>query len=130
MIDPHIQSRGFRNIRNNEQLTGFSLSVLSPYYRGVYLSLIEGFVVSVDGCFYQGDAIRCVFNGDIYNFDELGRASQARWQWSDPAVLLVSKPGGLAPGMHDVQVTTKIRISYMPTKPTSFPLTATIPLVV
>ena len=42
------------------------------------------------------------------------------WPWLEPATVVVDKPGGLTPGVHDVLVVVKLRISYMPFSPVPF----------
>jgi len=125
----NILSRGFKNISRNGQITGFQLQVLSGYYRGVYLTLIEGFEVTVDGESFSREQIRCTFGNRSYSQDEMEKQSDARWQWEEPVTLTVAKPGGLKPGMHDIQVVAKIRVSYMPVQPSVYTFGARLPLV-
>ena len=44
-----IQSVGFRNIRENGQVTGFQFKIRLPYYRGIFLSQIMPGTLYVDG---------------------------------------------------------------------------------
>ena len=44
----------------------------------------------------------------------------SHWPWLEPATVTVDKPGGLTPGLHDVLVVVKLRISYMPFNPLPF----------
>ena len=128
-IQYNLLNRGFKNVTQNGQATGFQLALLSGYYRGVYLTLVESFEVTVDGEVFRRDQIRCTFGNRTYTQDELEKMSDARWQYSEPAILTVSKPGGLKPGMHDVQVVVKIRVSYMPVQPSVYTFQARMPLV-
>jgi hypothetical protein len=128
-VQYNILNRGFENVAQNGQITGFQLEVLSGYYRGVYLTLVEGFEVTVDGESFRRDQVKCTFGGHTYTQDELEKLSDTRWQWDEPAILTVSKPGGLKPGMHDVQVVVKIRVSYMPVQPSVYAFRARLPLV-
>lgn len=128
-VQYNILTRGFRNLTRNGQVTGFQLQVLSGYYRGVYLTLIEGFEVTVDGESFGRDRIRCTFGNRTYTQDEMEKQADARWQWAEPVTLTVDKPGGLKPGMHDVQVVVKIRVSYMPVQPSVYTFRARLPMV-
>lgn len=112
--DLHILSRGFKNISSGGKITGFQLAIRTGYYRGVWLSLLEDFVVTVDGETYRRDQIRFTTGDRIYKLDELADQTEARWPYEKPAVLIIDKPGGLKPGMHDVTVIQKVRASYMP----------------
>lgn len=125
----NLLDRGFRNIRQNGQATGFQVLVRSAYYRGVWVPLIDSFEVKVDGETFQGDQVQCAFNGKSYAQSEFDKLDTVRWQWQDAAVLMVNKPGGLNPGWHDVTVICKMRISYMPVIPSVRTYTAKLALV-
>ena len=125
----NILNRGFKNVSQNGQVNGFKIDVLSGYYRGVYVTLIEGFDVTVDGKTFPRDQVRCTFGSKTYTQDQLEKLSDVRWQCDEPVTLLVSKAGGLEPGMHDIKVVAKIRGSYMPVQPSVYNFEARIPLV-
>jgi hypothetical protein len=111
MFEKHmILTRGFRNTVENGRITGFQLDVRITYYRGVPLSCVEGFDVTVDGEKFVPD--RYAIGGRTYTLAEAEKASEVRWPFGDPLRLLVSKPGGLKPGIHEVEVGQKLRISY------------------
>lgn len=107
-----ISTRGFRNIVENGRATGFQLNVRITYYRGVPLSCIHGFDVVVDGEPFSGDKIRYFVNGRTYTAEQAAEETKARFQFYAPLTIWVTKPGGLDPGVHDVEVTEKLRISY------------------
>lgn len=125
----YLQTQGFKNVRVDGKTIGFQLRLRSGYYRGVYLTLLENFEVTVDGETFARDEISFSINGVTYSIDELAAETDARWQWTDSAVLTVRKDGGLKPGMHDVEVIEEVRISYMPTIPSTMRFRRTIPLV-
>ncbi len=118
--DPHILDRGFKNVTENGNVTGFQVLVKSGYYRGLWLALIDDFIVTVDGETFRREQIKFTTpdGAHTYALDELVKVTDIRWQWLEPAKLTVSKPGGLKPGVHDVQVVQKDIISYMPVFPT------------
>jgi hypothetical protein len=105
---------GFKNVFQNDRATGFQVAVRTAYYRGVYLSLVEGYEVAVDGETFQNDRITFTVGGKPYTFDQLAKTTEGHWPYREPAVLTVNKPGGLTRGMHDVVVTQHLRVSYMP----------------
>jgi len=109
-----IQASGFRNVGPDAARTGFQLRVRSPYYRGLWGSLIEKPAVTVDGERFDGDGIRWTLPTGDYSFAELQASTDARWPMDAPAVLTVPKPGGLAPGIHDVTLELRLRMSYIP----------------
>ncbi len=114
---PNILERGFKNVSQNGKAVGFQLMVKTSYYRGVALSLIEDFAVTVDGETFKRDQIRFGLKDKTYTLDEMADVTNVRWPWQEPATLTILKPGGLKPGLHDIQVVQKDRISYMPTNP-------------
>lgn len=107
-----ISTRGFKNYIENGQTTGFQMNVRITYYRGVPLSCVEGFDVTVDGESFAPEKIRYLGEGRLYTADQLAEETNARFQFYAPLTLVVSKPGGLVPGVHEVEVTEKLRISY------------------
>ena len=104
-----IQQKGFRNVGD-----GFQVAVRCPYYRGIWASLLEGAELTVDGETFGRDDIRWTLGGRTFTSDELAEATDARWPFEEPAVLTVDRPGGLEPGLHDVQVSVTWRWSYIP----------------
>ncbi|MCC7463743.1 MAG: hypothetical protein IT480_14920 [Gammaproteobacteria bacterium] len=116
-IQYNILQRGFRNVVRDGQAVGFQLLVKSSYYRGVALSLIDSVDVAVDGETFGNDVIRLGIGGRTYSFAEMATLSDVQWPWLEPATVVVARPGGLKAAVHDVQVTVRLRISYMPITP-------------
>ena len=108
-----IQLKGFKNVGEGEP-TGFQVAVRCPYYRGIWASLLEGAELTVDGETYGRDDIRWTLSGRMFTSDELAEAADARWPFEEPAILSADKPGGLEPGLHDVEVAVTWRWSYIP----------------
>jgi len=117
--DHHILERGFKNISENGKITGFQLLVKSGYYRGIWLCLVDDFVITIDAETFKREQIKFTTpdGAHTYSLDEMAKVTDVRWPWLEPAKLTVSKPGGLKPGVHDVQVVQKDIISYMPVIP-------------
>jgi hypothetical protein len=111
MLEAHvIQTKGFKNVDG-----GFQLAVRCPYYRGIWASLLEGASLTVDGETFGSDEIAWTFGGKTYAAaGELADAVDDRWAFEEPAVLTVGKPGGLEPGLHEVEVAITWRWSYIP----------------
>ena len=113
-----IQTKGFKNVGfedvNGEDPSGFQVAVRCPYYRGIWASLIEGAELTVDGERFASDNIRWTLGGDSYSTAELADREELRWPFEEPAILTVEKPGGLEPGLHELQVAVTWRWSYIP----------------
>lgn len=111
---PAIQSRGFRNVVENGDVTGFQVSIRLDYYRGVWLSQLRPATVTVDGQAFSGDQLTWTIDGRTYEQDELADHPDINWGITKPAILTVRKPGGLSPGIHDVEVLSQYSASYLP----------------
>lgn len=109
-----IMTRGLRNVRRGGEVSGFQFNLRTTYYRGVYLAIIAGIEVSVDGEDFQPAQIRVAFGGRDYTLDEMTREETARWPFGDPATVTVLKKGGLHPGQHEISVTQVIKPAYIP----------------
>jgi len=115
MLDKEvIQSRGFRNISENDQVTGFQFAIRSIYYRDLWLSQIRPATVVVDGEIFAGDQVTWTINGQTFEQSELARQGNINWELLKPAVLTIRKPGGLSQGYHDLEVSYSYSSSYLP----------------
>jgi hypothetical protein len=106
--------KGFKNVGRDGQITGFQVCARCPYYRGIWASLIERIEVSVDGELFPWESTLVTLSGATLRPDELVNKPELRWQFEEPALLTVDKPGGLAPGLHNVQLFITWRWSYIP----------------
>lgn len=109
-----IQSVGFRNIKENGEVTGFQFKVRLPYYRGVFLSQIRPGTLYVDGERFTKDQIIWNIKGTDHTWREMEKDFKTFWDVTAPAVLKVRKAGGLAQGYHDLKYGFCFTSSYMP----------------
>lgn len=93
---------------------GFEFDIRITYYRGLGLSMIEGFDVVVDGEPVPRQDIRFVLRNSTYTQDELEREGDKRWEFGEAAALSIRRPGGLAAGPHTIEAAQQLRISYLP----------------
>jgi hypothetical protein len=115
MQDPYvIVNTGFKNTVEGGATSGYQLDIRIPYYRSVYLSAIHSLDLSVDGAPIPQQDIRIVVAGKTFSIAQMFEADSVRWGFGDPATLLVSKSGGLKPGIHSIQVGIVVRKSYLP----------------
>ena len=91
---------------------GFEFDIRIPYYRGIALSMIEAFELTVDGEDVPRDAIRFVLRGREFTHDELEQDAETRWDFGEIATLKVDR--ALEPGEHTIRQATQLRISYLP----------------
>ncbi len=109
-----IQTKGFTNIRDGDRTTGFRFRIRTPYYRGMWASLIEGAEVTVDGERFARERTTWTIGERTYTVAELAEAGDDHWSFDAPATLNVEKAGGLEPGLYDIEVAITWRMSYMP----------------
>ena len=115
MFDKYmVMTHGFQNTSQNGKIVGFEMKVRITYYRGVFLPLVAGFDVTVDGEKFRPEDMRFTCAGHTYTFNEIGNAEKVHWDFGEPATLTILKAGGLKPGIHDVEVVQTVKPSYMP----------------
>ncbi len=109
-----IQSVGFRNTKENGEVTGFQFKVRLPYYRGVFLSQLRPGTLYVDGEKFEKEDIIWNVKGEDYTYEEMKEDFKTHWAVTEPAVLKVKKAGGLAQGFHELTYGFCFTSSYMP----------------
>lgn len=82
---------------------GFSFGVRLANYRGLFLSLVNGFYVEVDGEVYGRDEQTFEINGKpARTMDEIAKCYWEHWDMQDMGRVHILKEGGLAPGEHKI----------------------------
>lgn len=115
MQDPYvIMNTGFKNTVAAGMTSGYQLDIRIPYYRSVYLSAIHSLDLAVDEQPVPPQDIRLVVAGKTFTLAQMFEADSVRWGFGAPATVLVSKSGGLKPGIHSIKVGIVIRKSYLP----------------
>jgi hypothetical protein len=109
-----IQSSGFRNFGPEGAREGFEVRIRCPNYRGMRLSLFDGVDITVDGETFSYEKNSLRLRDDIFNLEEMREAAEVRWELSEWASVVVRKPGGLTPGIHQVAVCARVRSPYFP----------------
>jgi sugar phosphate isomerase/epimerase len=109
-----IQGRGFRNVVEDGRVTGFQFQLRNPNYRGGAASLLDGIDVVVDGERIPEHVPLWTLQGRTLTLDELRASEDVRWQLDEPATITVPTPGGLAVGVHRLEVVVHLRRSYFP----------------
>lgn len=109
-----IQSTGFRNCGPEGARTGFEVRLRLPNYRGMRLSLLDGVDVTVDGAFFSHEINSVILRGESYDLEAMREATTVRWPMGEFGSVFVPKAGGLAPGIHDIKVSARVRSPYFP----------------
>jgi hypothetical protein len=95
------------------KITGFRFAARNANYRGVYLSLHNGYYIKVDGIEYKRDAQTFEINGKPpRGFEEIKKAVWEHWDYDDEGIVHVKKEGGLAPGRHSIEFQQSVLAAY------------------
>ena len=92
---------------------GFAFDLRMPWYRALPLSSLEGLEVRLDGEAVESDDLRLSIGGSTYALADLPPLHDEWWYVADPAEVRAPKPGGLAAGSHELDVTIAMRIPYI-----------------
>lgn len=102
-----IRADSLKNDVVDGKVVGFQFSVRLANYRGIFLSLVSGFYVNVDGVLYEEDVQTLEINGKApRTMAQIAKAGFEHWDLQTEAILHIKKEGGLTPGEH--------QIDYMP----------------
>jgi hypothetical protein len=113
MFDQYIVcEEGFRALSDGR--TGGVVEVRMPYYRGLTLSMVEAVDLTLDGQPVPPARTTFTVHGNTYSFDQLPSVTDDRWEMGERAELAFETDQPLAAGEHDVAVSVRLRISYMP----------------
>jgi hypothetical protein len=93
---------------------GGVVEVRMPYYRGLTLSMVEAVDLILDGEPIPPERTTFTVHGNTYTFEQLPQVTDDRWEMGERAQLAFETDQPLSPGEHDVAVTVRLRISYMP----------------
>ena len=87
------------------KVIGFKFAARNANYRGVYLSLHNGYYIKVDGVQYKRDVQTFEINGKKpRTFEEIKTAVWEHWDYDDEGIIHVAKEGGLTPGIHKIEI--------------------------
>jgi hypothetical protein len=113
MFDQYIVCE--ENFRTRDDgRTGGVVEVRMPYYRGLALSMVEAVDLTLDGTPVPADRTTFTVHGNTYTFAELPQTTEDRWEMGERAQLAFETDQPLTPGEHDVAISVRLRISYMP----------------
>lgn len=108
-----VRADSLRNETTGGQITGFSMAVRHANYRGVYLSLHNGYFIEIDGVGYPVSVQRFEINGQPpRTFEQTRSAVHEHWDYDDEAILHIQAPGGLPPGRHVLRFQQSVLAAY------------------
>jgi hypothetical protein len=109
-----VRSDSLENVYDvNGSAVGFKFGARIANYRGVYLSLHNGYYIKMDGIEYPREKQRFEINGKPpRDFEEIKKAVWEHWEFDDEGMVYVEKPGGLEPGMHHLEFQQSVLFAY------------------
>ena len=119
-----IQNRGVENVVEDGEVVGFRFLVRMPNYRGVYGRLIDGIDVRVGDHRWPRTVPLWTIHGIQYSLEALHASHlDVHWDLDTPATITVPHAGGLAPGVHELEIGIAIHAPYIPApfQPSIFP---------
>jgi hypothetical protein len=116
MFDNYVLlDKGFKNIEKNGKVIGYELQTFISYYRGIPLSMINTFEITVDRAKISHEKIKFSADGkNFFTLDEMRTVTFYKWEYGQPGIIFVEQAGGLSVGKHEVELMESIRISYIP----------------
>ena len=116
MFDNYVLLKnGFKNVEKNGRIIGYELQTFISYYRGIPISMINTFEISIDGKKVPQEKIKFSPDGIHYfKLNEMTTVTTYKWEYGEPGHLFVEKEGGLTSGEYEVSLMESIRISYIP----------------
>jgi hypothetical protein len=114
MFDQYlIRKDSLQNVTCNGKVIGFKFAVRIADYRGVILSLHNGYYIKCDGVVYSRSIQRFEINGKApRSFDELKTCVWEHWNYDDEGFVYVEKDGGLTPGKHIIALQQSVLSMY------------------
>lgn len=103
-----------QHVVENGNVTGLQFGVRLPYYRGIYLSLLDDMSVTLDGHDIPRDDLRLTVHGNTYALTDLETEADDRWNMGEVAHISIPTQTALTPGEHQLALMVNLRIAYMP----------------
>lgn len=108
-----VREDSLRNVVENGEVVGFSIAVRNANYRGVFLSLHNGYFIEMDGVSYKRDVQRFEINGKPpRDFTQIASETKEHWDYDDEGILHIRKPGGLSVGSHKLRIQQSVLAAY------------------
>lgn len=114
MFDKYlVLENSLENVEKDGKIVGFKFGVRISGYRGIFVSLVNGYYVVVDGVEYPQSAQKFEVNGrEPRTYEQLKKAVWEHWNYGDPAYIYVEKEGGLSKGEHTLTVEGSLLEQY------------------
>lgn len=114
MFDKYlVREDSLANVSACGKVIGFKFAVRNSNYRGVFVSLHNGYYLVVDGTLVTRDRQTFAVNGrPPRSFDEIATSGYEHWAFDDEAWVHVDMPGGLSAGAHTLVLKQAVFAAY------------------
>lgn len=109
-----VCDHSLKNISVNGSKSGCRFKIRLSYYRGLYLSCIEQFEAYIDGKKVPDQDVSFGVNNKTFSVYQLNDCTTEFWTLLEPAIIEISRPGGLNAGEHHIKVVLILRCPYLP----------------
>lgn len=114
MFDRYMLVEGsLRNRTRDGEPDGFLVDVHYPHHCGIWLSIIEEIILTVDGEAIAPEAMQLVLDGVAHPVKTLTENTTDRWYFGQTGTLSVDHPQGLRRGPHEVWIKMALRVSFL-----------------
>ena len=108
-----VRTDSLENVSFAGKTIGYRFAVHNSNYRGVFVSLHNGYFLVMDGELVPRDQQAFAVNGRTpRGFDEIRNAGYEHWDFADEAWVYVDRPGGLAEGAHTMVFKQSVFAAY------------------
>ncbi|MFH8253161.1 DUF6379 domain-containing protein [Microbacterium sp. B2969] len=108
-----VRKDSLRNEVRDGEVIGFTLAVRNANYRGVFLSLHNGYFIEIDGVQHPKSVQTFEINGkEPRTFEDLIPEVWEHWDYDDEGILHIAAPGGLEPGEHTLRFQQSVLAAY------------------
>lgn len=105
----------WKNVKEEEKVTGYELWTNITYYRGIPVSMIEYVKIETDEKQVPEEDIRIsVDKVDWFTLKEAKTVTSYKWEYGEPLYIRVMQDGGLKTGKHKIKLTVATRTAYIP----------------
>jgi hypothetical protein len=109
-----LQNDSLKNFYINGKVRGYEFDVRLGYYRGLYLSCLEEFKLTVNGEIIDEGNITFGLNNKEFAVSELKYLISEFWSITVPAKIRVYQKDGLKVGEHVFDLRLMMRSPYLP----------------
>jgi hypothetical protein len=114
MFDNYLLVDGSARAVEVDGQPAFEVGTRIAYYRGLGLSMVEDVAITLDGRPLPRELTTLTVGGKTYTLAEMETVTDDRWGFSEVATIRVPTEHPVSLGEHQVGVTERLRISYMP----------------